>query len=189
VRDSGVGDEVGAGVRVEAAPVEPVVTGRKLTVRLAIVNAGDRNVRLTYDAAQWIRGYGYAPVPARESSGEIVLGGYVTHGTSHPLFPGREICPDPALVFSLNPGERLVRDAQIWLEQAPAGKVELSMKVQLIEVTSDARCEKARLFEREARTTVCVQRQRREAHVHDGSECRRPRPKNEDRKAGMTKPR
>ncbi len=157
-----------ADLRLELRPTQPAVRGQNLKVRLAIVNVSDRDVSLTYDSGRWIRGYGYRGVDERG-------GHYTTFGESHPLFPGKEICHDPGQVFVLKPGGELVREAQVSLERAPEGRVELSVKIELIRVTPGTRCEKAQLYKGEATTEIVVQpKARRKPGPKTSPKSRRP---------------
>ncbi len=138
-------------VQIAVSAASPAIREKTLKVRVTISNATDRYMYLTYNPSAWIRGYSYFVKGT-------TTGFVVTSSRGHGVSPGAEICHHPDEVHVVKPGGELVRYARVPVQDAPQGRVELTLSIELIRVTPGMTCEKAHLYRRDAKTEIVVQR-------------------------------
>lgn len=139
-------------VRVNLVATGPAVLGDVLRVQVRIGNIGREELTLAYDPRTWIRGWSFVGMEARR-------GGELTgFSWPHAAVEGQEVCHDPDLVLKLRPNETAVRQAEVPLDDAPAGRVALRMTLQFFDLESGARCEKARFLNVIGETEITVRK-------------------------------
>jgi len=132
------------------APIAPPVRPGKTPILISLENRSKYPLRLSL-LEDWVKDFGFF---YRDKKKHSSAGGGMGWGESHCFSPGTTICHLVTNLLVLPPGGTLLRGAEIDLSRADPGTVNLTVKVQLVEVPVDFSCAHTRMLSGEASQVV-----------------------------------